>query len=892
MPNMSIMRARCYLILQGLERSIAENVVRNFDAGRPDFLLQEEAGRALGRLREDMQDTAWGVEDINPIDLLQYLDLGGLVSLFNRHKSDVRNATAADIQRVTQIIERGSVYSIRNRVMHPVRPLEPEDFSTLSYVSKNLQEDAPNLIWEPLVESVALLSDAATIAGVSIPPFWVDDPRITHNLPVAEFDDTGFIGRTEERHRLKGLLQSDHNVITVVGAGGIGKTALALRVCYDLVDNPATGFDGVVWVSLKTHRLTADGVQEITDAITTTGHLVNQVVSLTGLAPDELKEPAWDTVLEYMKSNRMLLVIDNLETLGREVRDLAAGIPRQSKLLLTSRVGLGEIELRYAIPELSSKDSSYLMRTLGSNYGCPAIRRLHQDTLNDYCDRLHHNPLLIKWFVQAVSKGARPQDVLIHQDFDRALSFCLDNVYSALSESATDIVATLLAARRSLSRAQIREITTIERIRFEEALLELRQSNMIETKDEYNGGGVYQVTAQVLDYLSRHHPPSNEIVGTTRSLLRKWMQEQDQSAVSKSTYRYSKTYIHVETQDQRISAPYLRETLAALNKHDLPSAEASLTHAEELTPDWSEVYRVQAQLMELKESPVYDIESAYEASIRYGDNDISRRHYAVYLMSNHEHERALEQIDIALKHPDGLQHVLRSLRGVILMRSGYFDEAVLELESVWASRESNQSRFNLILQGTQFAEALRRSGEQLLALGKNDEAEQVLMKAINITEQTAEECGWDNKLTEVGIQTLSDSTRVPGISDAVKSEVTAVAERWDSDGAFVSQCTSYKTFTQFDRNEFLARTMPKASRHDQDAAVRTKLTGRIAKMMGRFGFIESESIRDVHLDATSVIDLGQWDYLSVGQEVVFDVVMNSQGPHAVRLEVITSKTSA
>ena len=53
MANMGVMRARCYMILAGLEHSISENLTRNFEIDSHSFLQPAEAERALGRLRED-----------------------------------------------------------------------------------------------------------------------------------------------------------------------------------------------------------------------------------------------------------------------------------------------------------------------------------------------------------------------------------------------------------------------------------------------------------------------------------------------------------------------------------------------------------------------------------------------------------------------------------------------------------------------------------------------------------------------------------------------------------------------------------------------------------------------------------------------------------------------
>ena len=175
-----------------------------------------------------------------------------------------------------------------------------------------------------------------------------------------------------------------------------------------------------------------------------------------------------------------MLVIDNLETLGPQIRELAISIPSGSKLLLTSRVGLGEIELRYNIPELSEKDAISLMRNLGVAYNYTTIKNNRVSVLQEYCSRLYHNPLLIKWFVQAVGKGTRPEDIFSNDNFEQALRFCWENVFSRLSNLSIKIISILQAARRNLSQTQLQDLVAERYIPFLQAMQELHQSNIIE----------------------------------------------------------------------------------------------------------------------------------------------------------------------------------------------------------------------------------------------------------------------------------------------------------------------------------------------------------------------------------------------------------------------------
>ena len=882
--GMGMIRAKCYLIMQGLERSLASNLVQNFPVDYPDFLTTEEMNRALNRLRDDMEESAWGLEDVRNEDLLVYLDLGDLLGLLNRHKARVKNARVSEIQTATSILETHGLIAIRRRVMHPIRPLDADDLSTLMSIASSLPLETPGLIWQPLTEGHRLAQNPESTLGVTIPPYLAEEPGILHNLPTAEFEDTGFIGRASERQRLKSHLETDNRVITVVGAGGIGKTALALRVCHDILEDPDSNLERIVWVSLKTHYLTADGIREVIDAVDTEDDLIENLLSAINIPVYTDHRPTWDNVVEQMKLNRTLLVIDNLETLGPEIKELAVNIPRDSKLLLTSRIGLGEIEIRYEMPPLSARDAGVLMRSLGVAYNYSAIRKLDESLLKRYCERLHYNPLLIKWFVQAVGKGTSPEEVLSNEDIDQALLFCWKNVYDRLSSAAIDIILTLLSARRGLSQPQLQELLESNHIDFVKAMQELNQSNIVETRVERDGRAIYQIGSLVFDYLSKNHPPSDSLVKRTRNQLRLWQIEQDRSAVQKQTYRYDYYAIHIASHDERIAATHLRKALNIARSDNPSGAHQPLQRAQELTPQWWEVHRVKAQVLERMSRPIYEIEQAFEESISCKDTDVNRFHYAVYLMRIAEYERALEQIERAADYPEGHSVSLRSIKGLVLSRSGHIQEALEDLEYVWNYKDAGVPMNVRRGHGTQFANALRRRVEQLYSLGNVGAAEESVLTGISVVDQTAAACGWDWKLAEEGVYLLSEVLGRSDSSSSSKSPFIQTAWEWDSNIVFRDICRDRRRIQDLlGRNSDLHLALPNSAGVDPSSSDARLYTGVIKQIIRTFGFIQADSLGDVHMDRSSLVRASDWHDLRIGQKVVFTVKQGNTGVHALNL---------
>ncbi|MDP8922072.1 MAG: tetratricopeptide repeat protein [Chloroflexota bacterium] len=160
-----------------------------------------------------------------------------------------------------------------------------------------------------------------------------------HNLPV---QPTPLLGREREvaaaRER---LLHPDVRLLTLTGPGGMGKTRLGLQVAADMVDHFG---DGVFFVALA--------------PISDIGLVAPTIAQTLGIR-DAGARPLVETLQEFLRDRRMLLVLDNFEqVLGAApvVADLLAASPGL-KILLTSRAVLqvrGEHE--FPVPPLALPD--------------------------------------------------------------------------------------------------------------------------------------------------------------------------------------------------------------------------------------------------------------------------------------------------------------------------------------------------------------------------------------------------------------------------------------------------------------------------------------------------------------------------------------------------------
>src|SRR5262249_38791378 len=143
------------------------------------------------------------------------------------------------------------------------------------------------------------LAEAATERGPgSRSAFLARAPR---GQDWGEAPDIGtFHGRALELATLRRWVLDDGcRLVALLGMGGIGKTALAARLAHELTPH----FDAVYWRSLRNAPPCAEW---LAGAIL---FLSNQQV-----LPAEGEEPRLRQLLELLRAQRSLLVLDNLET--------------------------------------------------------------------------------------------------------------------------------------------------------------------------------------------------------------------------------------------------------------------------------------------------------------------------------------------------------------------------------------------------------------------------------------------------------------------------------------------------------------------------------------------------------------------------------------------------
>ena len=276
----------------------------------------------------------------------------------------------------------------------------------LSYRTFANSEELGTLVADDLA---VLLSERFDLGGEPAAP----QPR-SRPLPAPT---SRFIGREREKALVRNLLTGgEARLVTLVGPGGIGKTRLALEIGSSLTD----AFDGVVMVPLE--------------AVSSVDQVVSSIASALGV-PESPGQSMLDLVINYLRTRRMLLIIDNFEHVMPAADALGQLITQTDHvvLLVTSRerlrlsaehvVEVPAMQVREVVDDvdvLRHSDAVELFIDRGRAAGSDLDLDHDQlEIIAEICHRLDGIPLAIE-LAASRSKVVGPAELL--RRLDRGLS--------------------------------------------------------------------------------------------------------------------------------------------------------------------------------------------------------------------------------------------------------------------------------------------------------------------------------------------------------------------------------------------------------------------------------------------------------------------------------------
>ena len=234
------------------------------------------------------------------------------------------------------------------------------------------------------------------------PPLRVSETVGAQHLPVQL---TSFVGRETDIAQVGGLV-AKNRLVTLTGAGGVGKTRLAIQIAGQIANEFA---DGVWYADLA--PITDPDLAPITMA------------RALGL-PDQPGRSTKDTLSRFVADRQLLVVLDNCEHLLDASAELVVallGAAPGLTLLATSREPIGVAgELTWRVPSLPLADEAIELFTDRARRARPdfAVSDENASTVCEICRRLDGVPLAIELAAARV-RALSPAEILdsLHDRF-------------------------------------------------------------------------------------------------------------------------------------------------------------------------------------------------------------------------------------------------------------------------------------------------------------------------------------------------------------------------------------------------------------------------------------------------------------------------------------------
>ena len=318
------------------------------------------------------------------------------------------------------------------------------------------------------------------------------------NIPQAP---SRYIDRLELQNTLRQqLLLTRHEIVTLTGPGGIGKTALALRVLHQLPNDSPDRYCAVFWFSARDIDLLASGPKPVRPHLVTLADFARELLGLIGSpaarAAQRSAIEAFGKCLAEGVAGPTLFVFDNFETVDGPVevyRWLDTYIRPPNKILITTRMRDFAGDYPVHVTGLTDAEARQLIAAVSVELKITeVIDREYQEALIRESDGHPYVLKILLGEVAKVRKPVKPERIIANED--EILTALFERTFAALSPASQRIFLLLASWRSVVPEIAIEAVilrSKGERISVRSALDELYRFSLVEAETSQSDGQVF-----------------------------------------------------------------------------------------------------------------------------------------------------------------------------------------------------------------------------------------------------------------------------------------------------------------------------------------------------------------------------------------------------------------
>ena len=329
------------------------------------------------------------------------------------------------------------------------------------------------------------------------------------------------------------ILLPKYTTISIVGIGGVGKTATATEFCVRAYEREL--FEYIVSITAKDRELTQQGIIHTLPELNTFENLLDSIlevldfVDLKGLDMNEKIEE----VKQILGISKTLLFVDNLETiLDYNIIDFLNDLPAETKCIVTSRNTRvkNSIYPKELLP-FNGMEINRFIHSIGDENGFDYIKSMKIENIKYIGNSCEGIPLAIRWILsssksvdEAVSKAT--QLTSSGCKGEELLEFSFRRIFDSLNNNETQILKIISLFPHPITIEMILTASDLHLNQVEDAIDDLSTDTLITKifdidQDDYCFTALYIVKKFINTHTTELEDKSY------RNRLKKWYNADD-----------------------------------------------------------------------------------------------------------------------------------------------------------------------------------------------------------------------------------------------------------------------------------------------------------------------------------------------------------------------------